>query len=789
MNFRKVKNENVARILVQMHKVPSPKGPKNIRGRVISAGHVVTRESANVAVRPLKLAFLINEKVAISEVLKVIEYNSSVWGGLYNPLIPTDGQSLRSDWWYVLIAQSPDKIVLCGEATQDLLLEIKQRVEPYCFWEWQDGVLDDLKSRRDVYGSVPLAYKLFDIYESSRPISKSNFRIVRTDGISPYSICASAQFGIVGKGYDGIFEGILKATPMEGSVGGIDDYLNLLSALERRITPIIATGLGLNPSGEMSETGFNLVLCGENIIADICLFWDLRMYPSFGRTWTFILPASSLLDVKSIRALGEWCNNAVVGTNYVTVASASMGRRGLLELRKRLKRYLKKEIEKVDIWFDGFDINHVRLSEMDRREELVLEDQEFRISVPGPSFGDEVRVGEWVVDMRLGEGIGHRGSKFLPPNFNGLTRLLSGSGRDQLVSLGGATARMANDSVSYLVRHRQETLAARLPSDDELFEAFFESKGFYSKQTDKCRYARGLTKLIGGSEGLKIWRDQGVRDLFCAMSDGTRSRTPREMMSYLKPGHDLMDHSHSMVADLALKKVFLRGYKLQCPACDLTRWYAITEIAEAMPCSGCLTPLQPPIEASFSYRLNDLVARGVGQGNIPLMLTVLFLEALAETSFLFVPGMEVSRSGSADIDIDVVASCDGHLILAECKDLRGGASRKTIENIVKQFEMLVQLAVGVGAKAVFLSVLEMAPDQRLSLKVEGLRKKWKKLIAVHLLTGNDLEQGFRMKPLSSFRRPGASTHETRSTLRDFLPQPPRRKSGLIRARGDRSISF
>jgi hypothetical protein len=771
-----------------MKKATPPKSQgSQIRGRLIRAGHVVTHEVASVAVRPLRLAFLISETTPKDQLLKYLQYNSTVWGGFYNALIPTDGRSLKACWWQTLLALSPDKVIVCGAASEDLLEEINRRVQPYQFWKWSDDALGGEKVERDAFGGVPHAYQLLHIYESSRPISKSNFRIVGAAEGSPYSLYAAAQFGIVREPYEGIYVKAMQAQVVDCGAKDLGEYLSSLTELEKRLTPVVTTARRLSPVVEMSDTGFAVVLAGENPVADLCLFWALRMRPSLGRTRVVILPAAALKEERNVRALADWCSEAVIGTNYMTLASATLGKQRLLNLRKRLKPYLNGVIRHVDVWFDGFGMKPLRVFDTEGREELIFEDRQFRLKIPEPRFADQIRNGEWVVDVRLGDGSRHKSSSFLPPIYPGLSALLSGNPEGWAVRMGGLSVRMALDRTSYRVRHGQEILTATLPSDEDVFVALFESKRYRAVQTDKCRYARGVTGLIGGLEGLRIWRGGGVRDLFYAMHDGTTSYTPREMMTFLKPGRDATGQAYSMVTDLALKNVFLRGYKIQCPVCDLARWYAVSDFAETMPCTGCLTPLQPPVEAPFRYRLNDLVARGLDQGTMSLMLTVLFLESLAEASFMYVPGLEVSQIRKTDIDL--AASCDGHLILAECKDLRGGAGRQTIKDIIEQFDSLVEIARDVGAEIVLLSTLQPTAPPALSRRVAALNKKWQKSLAVHLLTGVELDQGFRKKPMGAFLNPENPSKETSSTLRDFLPESPRQKNGRLKEQGDRFISF
>ena len=56
----------------------------------------MTRGTVNVKLRPIKLAFLVNPNDKAS-LLKAIEINTFLWGGAYNPIIPTYKQ-ISSKW-------------------------------------------------------------------------------------------------------------------------------------------------------------------------------------------------------------------------------------------------------------------------------------------------------------------------------------------------------------------------------------------------------------------------------------------------------------------------------------------------------------------------------------------------------------------------------------------------------------------------------------------------------------------------------------------------------------------
>jgi hypothetical protein len=756
---------------------------KHIKAREVPPSVVSERRAAEVSTRPLKLAFVINEELPLTELLKVIEFNSIIWGGYYNLLVPSNGIDLTSSWWQAMLAHNPDKIILCGKISDALVLKMHTKVEPFCIWLWTDEILSNQHVEGNAFDSIPMVYKLLQLQET-QGVRSVRLGVPKISPGAPYFELLAARFGLLPESYVGMYFKSLQAEWMTCDSQTFEGYLGCIKGYDRA-TPIETTALDFSPVTYGGPSGFTIVVAANNPLSDLCLFWNLRRRPSLGRLWVVAIPHAALSKRANVEALANWCNEVLIGTNFVVLASSSLSKSVLLGLRKKLAPRLKKQIEHVDVCCGSFDLNSIRTVNTRNKETLQLEQQAFRIKMPLTTLGEQIQFGEWVADVELGE---RRVAKFQPPAFSGLSRLLADNPPDWHVRSYGLMARLDDTRISYRVRQSQEMLAGVIPGDDAIFISLVKSKGYQAVTTDKCRYARGLIRLIGGQEELIIWRDVGVRDLFYRMSSARECYTPREMMTLLKPGREKLDESYSMIANLALRQIFLRGYKIHCPACDLTRWYEIADITEAMSCAGCLTRLQPPLEAAFHYRLNDLVARGLEQGTMSVALTLLFLKALSMSSFMYVPGVEVHKLLKTDIDI--IGSCDGHLFIAECKDLRDGASASTINSVLTEFVKLIELALSVGAEMVFLSVLRPDVPEVLEKKIEALKKKHKNSVAIHLLTSIDLEKGRREKPISKATAVAYPEMQPSPwTVYDFLPIRRDSRKHWVRDTGDRAISF
>ena len=73
---------------------------------------MVTRPySIYIDKRPMRIVFLVNpESTSLEVVDQIIDYNRSLWGGRFNPIILTDGHTIDDKWWQFLREIDPDVI-------------------------------------------------------------------------------------------------------------------------------------------------------------------------------------------------------------------------------------------------------------------------------------------------------------------------------------------------------------------------------------------------------------------------------------------------------------------------------------------------------------------------------------------------------------------------------------------------------------------------------------------------------------------------------------------------------
>jgi hypothetical protein len=81
--------------------------------------------------RPVRIAFLVEDKPeSLAIIDAILADNRNRWGGRYNPIIITDGQSLTDDWWAFLEAVDPDIVKSFVTLSDNLVANIDRRISP-----------------------------------------------------------------------------------------------------------------------------------------------------------------------------------------------------------------------------------------------------------------------------------------------------------------------------------------------------------------------------------------------------------------------------------------------------------------------------------------------------------------------------------------------------------------------------------------------------------------------------------------------------------------------------------
>jgi hypothetical protein len=93
---------------------------------------VTSPYSIYVNKRPLRAAFLVEDKPESMPIIEsVLAYSRDRWGGRYNAIVLTDGQTLSDAWWSLLESVDPDVVQTFIPLGDDLVGALERRISPY----------------------------------------------------------------------------------------------------------------------------------------------------------------------------------------------------------------------------------------------------------------------------------------------------------------------------------------------------------------------------------------------------------------------------------------------------------------------------------------------------------------------------------------------------------------------------------------------------------------------------------------------------------------------------------
>ena len=95
--------------------------------------------------RPLRIVFLVDPSPdSIEKVDQIIEYNRGLWGGRYNPIILTDGNTIEDKWWKFLRDVDPDIIKPLVPLSIGLIKKFEKFLSPLTIEKFTEDTQPDL---------------------------------------------------------------------------------------------------------------------------------------------------------------------------------------------------------------------------------------------------------------------------------------------------------------------------------------------------------------------------------------------------------------------------------------------------------------------------------------------------------------------------------------------------------------------------------------------------------------------------------------------------------------------
>lgn len=577
-----------------------------------------------VRLRPIKLAFLVHpqDKGGFLEAIKI---NTFLWGGIYNPIIPTFQKTLKvfqdkpfrtptskEIFEGYLNAYDPDYVVPIGKCS-DAPFDIgnREKLETSC-------ILDAVEEHgipRYGIGLFELLNRFID--KELKYVRRRPLKIIFPEIGNQNKLFLASVFGALPDAIDEIlennYEKVLGAEKVKTTIKNYFEYLPLDNLFLRRFS-----SLYVRPIRERHPCIFFLDATKS---VDIIDYWNLR-----AMGWNIIpVPKQAPTSPELIKLIQgfveanfridpkrpEFFDNTTLLKSRTTAVEEVERFREILNIPKKEKGGQSKITPQNwypriwDDWARGYDgVDYCELEAASEQHDISESQQGIDFKTVEPKFISRYSMGGGrrfanEIELRL-----YGGQELLAEVFpEGDERLASSVG-----SFSPEEARFSKRGLVYLSSHSNWTVHIRLPKAEDVFEAWLESKGWKIEISPPGRIAKQMLKQLGGVWGLNILASEGIIKLLGDLREGKPPMNEDDFRSRvfeIAGREQLIGNPKRILEALLRNKMFRLGLYIQCPVCSRHTWYSVKDMDYEIqcPCGEKIEiPSHSPKEMKWSYR-------------------------------------------------------------------------------------------------------------------------------------------------------------------------------------------
>ena len=663
--------------------------------------------TVNIALRPLKLAFLVEP--TDREALQVaIRISSTLWGGAFNPIIPVfstvpavwksndpvgrykPGEILEG----YLNAFAPDFVVPVGRCEGRQLNLGSRRV--LTLTELLPQATGD---------DTPLPAYGVDLFEVLHGVHEKELKFVRRTPLEVYCftyadrdrLFFSSVFGEPLPGVNEVVTGAAWTAHMGFERRAVDftTYADYLAPGKLNIRRLLHHALDVRDQGQRC-----LFYMDARNTHDLIDFWNLR---ALG--WLVIPIAKQAADSESTKRLARQVVEDYSGPHRYTASryvrlpvlkSRSTSQQEVVEFMKAVnvpKDARSGEVRWEPRWWyprlwdewarDKDGATCCQLEAGTRKDHVTAERGSLEVQTVDPDFIQRIRGLPGSRRLRYANILDARMyshddilAEAVPDCGEKLTRLLSGIGPME-------DWRFSKRESVYLVTYPRWSIRVLLPQAEAVFAAWMQERGF-----DKCELspsgmiAKQMTKHLGGLWGLGTLANRDLINLLICMEDGKQIGEPkmRGIMHRLANKALVLRTGPQLLESYISRKMFRLGARLQCPVCAHRSWYTVDQLDYELRCTNCLEsfafPSHSPSDIEWAYRTFGPFSLSKAAEGAYSTLLVLYavrrhFDALMTPAFSFLTDIEGAEK---EIDLGLLfkesrfrSDTDVRALFAECK--------------------------------------------------------------------------------------------------------------------------
>ena len=737
----------------------------------------------SVQVRPFRVAVLVANNASPGDLLLALRFFSYLWGGRYCLLLSVNPTGDDPFAFFHLSQYRPDLVYSIGIDRAVWSDRVKRACQPRGYGPLESNYVDNLHDSIEEHVTVGHVIHYARRQPAIGGRQSLPLRIFDCDPKSELRPFVAAMFGIN-------YENIAKAIPVEqiclpaaaGASELICAYNDYLSKPGQTWLDFGGEGLTYSYTPVCSPPPPTIVIV-NSLVSDLALFWNLRQGSTlFVPSWVLPLPESAICDASIVAPLTEWFQlwEKRVNCNTCQIISTSVPQSALSDFANRLQ----KEVT-------GTMITRFHVSKPTNRFPLVIHhESERQVTVnlsrrvlsfhpPRPKILEGISRCSWIVeltkDVRRGRSIN---DLCLPPCASAF-EVLNAPGPTSIPMTRFPRFGDGVDGINIHCSGRSEFVRVFLPTGEEILGEVLREALIKPVSDEKRACYQPVLRMFGGLdkaaqafvgqrgavlkallEGpLELSEIQGLARLGKGkLAELAEPEIPRGMLDHLGPIAKRLFRRRrrrmwnkfspattaveSLLEFWSDKGVLAREWRVgPCPACMASFWERALNISKPVNCPGCGSRLRLPSQVPIGYSLHRLVGHAIRQGMIPVVLAGRFLSNLTHKGFLWLPGTKLIWGENAG-DLDVLACCDGHLIVGECKSLSDTSPRsKTWDDLLKQFAETLKVGRACRASFAFLAVMAEKYPLEFVKEVEQLTVP---TMQVLMLNREDLERGHRV---------------------------------------------
>lgn len=609
-----------------------------------------------ISLRPLKLAFLVNPSNT-KALLEIIQINSFLWGGTYNPIIPA--LIKKPKYWDPVFpfkaqniidgyidAYNPDIVVYCDESANSFKIKDQTIIQ-------LNELLPNAEDKHNTAFGINLLNVLRKYYlEEGRFLQKEPFNIIIPEiKHGKYELFLSSIFGKLPQNIDDVFKkNVDDKLEIMRPQCVFDDYIQFFKPVNLYPTKISRLYTSNNNRPTLNARNFIFFMDSTSNI-DIVDYWNLR---AIGCN---IIPISKQLS--NMPDLIQFSQNFIQENYFPSqhgrhpanevsiIKSRTVHQDDVTNFYKKISNDLIKEKYLLQTWYPKIwdararETEKIMCCKLETKTKVIEISNQKEISVEtistdlinqydyngNPKFANEI-------NLNIRDDNGEIFSQVIPNGNSELARLFIPFGLHWRCGNGVLVNLSTNSNVNY-------TLI--FPEAHTVFSAWLRSHGFDSQLSSAGLLAKSIFKQLKGIWGVELLANKEILSLLDKMSGG-RTNLDR-LSSALKDefkhlGQDILTKKEISIliekhvwtlsesessgikhqaliatlnkiikkegkrftADIYLKNLIdaniLRlGKEIQCSNCQRFSWYPLDALSYILTCTKCTESFRLPQES------------------------------------------------------------------------------------------------------------------------------------------------------------------------------------------------